>query len=49
MGLLFVVGEERGSDGAAAADAIAPGPPSSSNGEPTDSRLGLATRGAFCG
>jgi acetylornithine deacetylase len=45
VGLLFVVGEERGSDGAAVANAV---PRRSSfliNGEPTDNRLGTATRG----
>ena len=46
--LLFVVGEERGSDGARVANEQ---PPSSVrflvNGEPTDSRLGSATRGVF--
>jgi len=47
IGLLFVVGEERGSDGAAAADALAPGSRFLVNGEPTDSRLGLATRGVL--
>jgi len=47
VGLLFVVGEERGSDGAAAANAISPGPAFLVNGEPTESKLGLATRGAF--
>jgi acetylornithine deacetylase len=47
VGLLFVVGEERGSDGAAAANAISPGPAFLVNGEPTKSQLGLATRGAF--
>ena len=47
VGLLFVVGEERGSDGAAAADAISPAPAFLVNGEPTESKLGLATRGAF--
>jgi acetylornithine deacetylase len=47
VGLLFVVGEERGSDGAAAANAISPGPAFLVNGEPTGSRLGLATRGVF--
>jgi acetylornithine deacetylase len=45
VGLLFVVGEERGSDGAAAANTI----PNSSryliNGEPTDCQLASATRG----
>ena len=45
VGLLFVVGEERGSDGAAAANALAPGSKFLINGEPTDSRLGVATRG----
>ena len=47
VGLLFVVGEERGSDGAIAANGI----PNSSrfliDGEPTDSRLALATRGVL--
>jgi acetylornithine deacetylase len=46
-GLLVVVGEERGSDGAAAANRISPGPAFLVNGEPTDGKLGLATRGAF--
>ena len=48
VGLLFVVGEERGSDGAVVANAAAR---SSSafliNGEPTESRLGTATRGVL--
>lgn len=47
VGLLFVVGEERGSDGAKAANTL----PNSSrfliNGEPTDLRLGTATRGGL--
>ncbi|MEW5982825.1 MAG: M20/M25/M40 family metallo-hydrolase [Acidobacteriota bacterium] len=47
VGLLFVVGEERGSDGARAANAIAPGTAFLVNGEPTESRLGLATRGTL--
>jgi len=47
VGLLFVVGEERGSDGAAAANALSPGSAFLVNGEPTASKLGLATRGAF--
>ena len=47
VGLLFVVGEERGSDGAAAADALASGSRFLVDGEPTDSRLGLATRGVL--
>jgi acetylornithine deacetylase len=46
-GLLFVVGEERGSDGAKAANKL----PNRSrwliNGEPTDLRLGTATRGGL--
>lgn len=47
VGLLFVAGEERGSDGAAAANAAAPGSRFLINGEPTDSRLGSATRGVL--
>ena len=47
VGLLFVVGEERGSDGATAANRISPGPAFLVNGEPTESTLALATRGAF--
>jgi len=45
VGLLFVVGEERGSYGARVADAHANGSQFLVDGEPTDSRLGLATRG----
>jgi acetylornithine deacetylase len=48
VGLLFVVGEERGSDGALVANELAP--PTTRfliNGEPTDNRLGLATRGIY--
>jgi len=45
VGLLFVVGEERGSDGAKVANATANGCRFLVDGEPTDSRLGLATRG----
>jgi acetylornithine deacetylase len=48
VGLLFVVGEERGSDGAEVANGFAP--PTAKflvNGEPTDNRLGLATRGVY--
>ena len=45
VGLLFVVGEERGSDGARAAQKLACGSKYLINGEPTDSRLGIATRG----
>ncbi len=47
VGLLFVVGEERGSDGAAAANAIPPGSRYLIDGEPTDGRLGRATRGVL--
>jgi acetylornithine deacetylase len=46
-GLLFVVGEERGSDGAQAANRIAPGSRFFVDGEPTDNRLGAATRGVY--
>lgn len=46
VGLLFVVGEERGSDGAAAADTVAPkGNRYLIDGEPTDNRLATATKG----
>jgi len=46
VGLLFVVGEERGSDGAKLAnDAAVAGARFLVNGEPTESRLGRATRG----
>ena len=46
IGLLFVVGEERGSDGARVANDLAPdGVRFLINGEPTDNRLGVATRG----
>ena len=47
IGLVFVVGEERGSDGARAANEAARGTGARFliNGEPTDNRLGLATRG----
>jgi len=48
IGLLFVVGEERGSDGARVADRQAPsGVRYLINGEPTDNRLGSATRGVL--
>lgn len=47
VGLLFVAGEERGSDGAKAANDW----PNSStlliNGEPTNNRLGIATKGVY--
>jgi acetylornithine deacetylase len=46
VALLFVVGEERGSDGARVANEQAPaGVQFLINGEPTDNRLGAATRG----
>ena len=45
VGLLFVVGEERGSHGAHAANQVPPGSRYLVNGEPTDNRLGAATRG----
>ena len=45
VGLLFVVGEERGSDGAKLANIAAPRSRFLVNGEPTESRLGAATRG----
>jgi acetylornithine deacetylase len=46
FGLLFVVGEERGSDGAKVANGHPPaGVRFLINGEPTDNRLGAATRG----
>ncbi len=47
VGLLFVVGEERGSDGATAANALPNGCRYLINGEPTDNRLGAATRGVW--
>jgi acetylornithine deacetylase len=56
VGLLFVVGEERGSDGAKAANRLNSANPANLadpanlanfliDGEPTDNRLGVATRG----
>jgi acetylornithine deacetylase len=47
VGLVFVVGEERGSDGARVANGAARTSRYLINGEPTDSRLGLATRGVL--
>ncbi len=48
VGLLFVVGEERGSDGARVANDMAvPGVRYLVNGEPTENRLGAATRGVL--
>lgn len=45
VGMLFVVGEERGSDGATVANDDPIGSRFLINGEPTDSRLAIATRG----
>jgi len=45
VGMLFVVGEERGSDGADVANAHARASRFLINGEPTDSKLAMATRG----
>jgi acetylornithine deacetylase len=47
VALLFVVGEERGSDGAATANTEALPSRFLVNGEPTDNRLGVATRGVL--
>lgn len=47
VGLLFVVGEERGSDGAAVANAAPQGSKYLINGEPTDNRFASATRGVL--
>jgi acetylornithine deacetylase len=45
VAFLFVVGEERGSDGAKAANGASLAPRFLVDGEPTDNRLGIATRG----
>jgi acetylornithine deacetylase len=47
VGLVFVAGEERGSEGAIAANRIASPSRYLINGEPTDNRLGVATRGVL--
>jgi acetylornithine deacetylase len=48
IAMLFVAGEERGSDGARVANDFAPqGVRFLINGEPTDNRLGVATRGVL--
>jgi acetylornithine deacetylase len=47
VGLLFVVGEERDSAGAAVANQNAKGSKFLINGEPTDNRLALASKGAL--
>jgi acetylornithine deacetylase len=46
-GLLFVVGEERDSTGAWEANRHAPGSKFLINGEPTDNRIGIASKGAL--
>jgi acetylornithine deacetylase len=46
-GLLFVVGEERDSQGAYAANSHAPRSKFLINGEPTDNRIGVASKGAL--
>lgn len=46
-GLVFVAGEERGSDGARAANQLANKSRFLINGEPTDNRLASATRGVY--
>jgi acetylornithine deacetylase len=47
VGLLYVVGEERGSEGARVANELASGSRFLVNGEPTGNRLALATRGVY--
>ncbi|HUU33964.1 MAG TPA: M20/M25/M40 family metallo-hydrolase, partial [Vicinamibacterales bacterium] len=47
ISLVFVAGEERGSDGAKAANTISSATKYLINGEPTELKLGLATRGCF--
>lgn len=47
VGLLFLVGEERDSAGAAVANALPKGSRYLINGEPTDNRLALASKGAL--
>jgi acetylornithine deacetylase len=47
VGLLYVVGEERGSDGAKVANEAAADSAFLIDGEPTDGRLGIATRGVL--
>ncbi|MGD0831351.1 MAG: M20/M25/M40 family metallo-hydrolase [Terracidiphilus sp.] len=47
IGLLFVSGEERDSAGAIAANQVSKGSRFLINGEPTDNRLALATKGAL--
>jgi acetylornithine deacetylase len=47
VGLLFVIAEERGSEGARAANEKPMGSRFLIDGEPTDNRLGIATRGVY--
>jgi len=47
VGLVFVAGEERGSDGAKAANDWPNTSTRLINGEPTESRLGVATKGVY--
>jgi len=47
VGLVFVIAEERGSEGARAANLAAAGSRHLINGEPTDNRLATATRGVY--
>ncbi len=47
VGMLYVIGEESGSDGAKAANKSPVGSKFLINGEPTDNRLALATRGVL--
>ena len=47
VGLVFVIAEERGSEGARAANERAAGSSYLINGEPTDNRLATATRGVY--
>lgn len=47
VGLLFVAGEERGSDGAKAANLWPTASKVLINGEPTSNRLGIATKGVY--
>jgi len=48
IGLLFVVGEETGGDGAQAASALEPKGKYLINGEPTENRLSIGQKGALC-
>ncbi|MFZ5623572.1 MAG: M20/M25/M40 family metallo-hydrolase [Gemmatimonadota bacterium] len=47
VGLLFVVGEENGSDGARVANALAPKGRFLINGEPTENRLAIGSKGSL--